>query len=264
MWKEILNPYELAVKELLVKFEHLVKEHHDKGFYSSIERVEGRVKSIASILDKCQKKGISIDDVTKKIEDIAGVRIICQFVEDIDRVVEILHRRTDIEIKQEKNYVKNPKESGYRSYHMIVWYIVQTMEGPKRIMVEIQIRTMAMNYWATIEHSLQYKYKLHMPKEVEERLLKASEATVLLDKEMSQVRLEIMDAQNAFQHQAKLVADILNTIQSMYRVANAREMAKISDEFYRIYSMNNFEQLERFHKQLDIIAEGYRTQSIDE
>ena len=264
MWKEILNPYELAVKELLVKFEHLVKEHHDKGFYSSIERVEGRVKSIASILDKCQKKGISIDDVTKKIEDIAGVRIICQFVEDIDRVVEILHRRTDIEIKQEKNYVKNPKESGYRSYHMIVWYIIQTMEGPKRIMVEIQIRTMAMNYWATIEHSLQYKYKLHMPKEVEERLLKASEATVLLDKEMSQVRLEIMDAQNAFQHQAKLVADILNTIQSMYRVANAREMAKISDEFYRIYSMNNFEQLERFHKQLDIIAEGYRTQSIDE
>ena len=264
MWKEILNPYELAVKELLVKFEHLVKEHHDKGFYSSIERVEGRVKSIASILDKCQKKGISIDDVTKKIEDIAGVRIICQFVEDIDRVVEILHRRTDIEIKQEKNYVKNPKESGYRSYHMIVWYTVQTMEGPKRIMVEIQIRTMAMNYWATIEHSLQYKYKLHMPKEVEERLLKASEATVLLDKEMSQVRLEIMDAQNAFQHQAKLVADILNTIQSMYRVANAREMAKISDEFYRIYSMNNFEQLERFHKQLDIIAEGYRTQSIDE
>ena len=147
---------------------------------------------------------------------------------------------------------------------MIVWYTVQTMEGPQKIMVEIQIRTMAMNYWATIEHSLQYKYKLHMPKEVEERLLRASEATVLLDKEMSQVRLEIMDAQNAFQHQAKLVADILNTIQSMYRVANAREMAKISDEFYRIYSMNNYEQLERFHKQLDSIAEGYRTQSINE
>ena len=264
MWREILNPYELAVKELLVKFEHLVKEHHDKGFYSSIERVEGRVKTIASIIDKCQKKGISLDDVTKKVEDIAGVRIICQFVEDIDRVVEILHRRTDFEIKQEKDYVKNPKDSGYRSYHMIVWYTVQTMEGPQKIMVEIQIRTMAMNYWATIEHSLQYKYKLHMPKEVEERLLRASEATVLLDKEMSQVRLEIMDAQNAFQHQAKLVADILNTIQSMYRVANAREMAKISDEFYRIYSMNNYEQLERFHKQLDSIAEGYRTQSINE
>ena len=263
MWREILNPYELAVKELTCKFNHLIKEHHDKGYYSSIERVEGRVKSIASILDKCQKKGISIDDVTTKIEDIAGVRIICQFVEDIERVVELLHRRSDIKVKQEKDYIKTPKESGYRSYHMIVWYTVETMDGPKEIMVEIQIRTMAMNYWATIEHSLQYKYKMHIPQEIQERLLKASGATLLLDKEMSQVRLEIMDAQNAFQHQAKVVADILNTIQNMYRVANTREMAKIQDEFYQIYSMNNLEQLERFHKQLDALAEGYRTQSID-
>ena len=87
MWREILNPYELAVKELTTKFEHLIKEHHAKGFYSSIELVQGRVKTISSILDKCQKKGISIDDVTTKIEDIAGIRIICQFVEDIERVV---------------------------------------------------------------------------------------------------------------------------------------------------------------------------------
>ncbi len=264
MWREILNPYELAVKELTCKFNHLIKEHRDRGYYSSIERVEGRVKTISSILDKCQKKGISIDDVTAKIEDIAGVRIICQFVEDIERVVELLHQRSDIRIKREKDYVKEPKDSGYRSYHMIVEYTVQTMEGPKDILVEIQIRTMGMNYWATIEHSLQYKYKMHIPAEIQERLLKASEATVVLDREMSQVRLEIMDAQNAFKRQAKVVADILNTIQNMYRVANSREMAKIQDEFYQIYSMNNLEQLERFHKQLDTLAEGYRTQSIDE
>ena len=264
MWRQILNPYELAVKELKIKFEHLIKEHHAKGFYSSIELVQGRVKTISSILDKCQKKGISIDDVTTKIEDIAGIRIICQFVEDIERVVELLHKRSDIRIKTEKDYVKEPKDSGYRSYHMIVWYTVETMDGPKEIMVEIQIRTMAMNFWATVEHSLQYKYKMHIPKEIEDRLLKSAEAIVVLDKEMSQVRLEIMDAQNAFQHQAKVVADILNTIQNMYRVANAREMAKIQSEFYQIYSMNNLEQLERFYKQLDILAEGYRTQSIDE
>ena len=263
VWREILNPYQLAVQELTTKFEHLIKEHHDRGYYSSIERVEGRVKTIASILDKCQKKGISIDDVTTKIEDIAGIRIICQFVEDIERVVELLHKRKDIRIKQEKDYVSSPKESGYRSYHMIVWYTVETMDGPKDIMVEIQIRTMAMNFWATVEHSLQYKYKMHIPKEIEERLIKSAEAIVVLDKEMSQIRLEIMDAQNAFQHQAKVVADILNTIQNMYRVANAREMSKIQDEFYQIYSMNNLEQLERFNKQLDVLAEGYRTQSIE-
>ena len=264
MWREILNPYELAVEELTCKFNHLIKEHHDRGFYSSIERVEGRVKAISSILDKCQKKGISLDEVTTKIEDIAGIRIICQFVEDIERVVELIHKRSDIEIKQEKDYINAPKNTGYRSYHMIIWYTVETMDGPKRIMVEIQIRTMAMNFWATVEHSLQYKYKMHIPKEIEERLSKSAEAIVMLDKEMSQVRLEIMDAQNAFQHQAKVVADILNTIQNMYRVASTREMAKIHDEFYQIYSMNNLEQLERFHKQLDTIAEGYRTQSIDE
>lgn len=263
MWREILNPYELAVNELTCKLNHLIKEHHDKGYYSSIERVEGRVKSISSILDKCQKKGISMDEITTKIEDIAGVRIICQFVEDIERVVWLLHRRSDMRIKQEKDYVSSPKKSGYRSYHMIVWYTVETMEGPREIMVEIQIRTMAMNYWATIEHSLQYKYKMHIPEEIQERLLNASEATVLLDKEMSQVRLEIMDAQNAFQHQAKVVADILNMIQNMYRVANIREMEKIQTEFYQIYSMNNLEQLERFRTQLDFLAEGYRTQAID-
>lgn len=257
MWREILNPYELAVKELTTKFDHLIKEHHDKGYYSSIERVEGRVKTVVSILEKCQKKGISIDDVTEKIEDIAGVRIICQFVEDIGRVVELLRQRSDLEIKKEKDYVSEPKDSGYRSYHMIVWYTVEMLDGPKRIMVEIQIRTMGMNYWATIEHSLQYKYKMHMPKEIQERLLKASDATVLLDKEMSQVRLEIMDAQNAFQHQAKVVADILNTIQGMYRIMNAKEMEKIQDEFYHIYSMNNLEQLECFRKRLDGMAEKY-------
>lgn len=264
MWREILIPYELAVKELTLKFNHLIKEHHDKGYYSSIEQVDGRVKTISSILDKCRKKGISIEDVTTKIEDIAGIRIICQFVEDIERVVELLHNRSDIEIKQEKDYVKEPKDSGYRSYHMIVWYTVETMDGPKRIMVEIQIRTMAMNFWATVEHSLQYKYKMHIPKEIEERLLKSAEAVVVLDKEMSQVRLEIMDAQNAFQKQAKLVADILNTIQNMYRVAEADEMSRIQDEFYQIYSMNNLEQLEQFHRKLDTLAEGYRAQALNE
>lgn len=264
MWREILNPYELAVKELTTKFNHLIKEHHDKGYYSSIEQVEGRVKSISSILEKCHKKGISIDEITEKLEDIAGIRIICQFVEDIERVVELIRHRNDMEIKQEKDYIREQKDSGYRSYHIIVWYTINTIEGPKKIMVEIQIRTMAMNFWATIEHSLQYKYKMHMPEEIQERLLRASEATVLLDREMSQVRLEIMDAQNAFQHQSRVVADILNTIQNMYRVANAREMQKIQDEFYRIYSMNNLEQLQRFYKQLDNIAAGYRAQSIDE
>lgn len=262
LWREILNPYELAVKEVTTKFEHLVKEHRDRGLYCPIERVEGRVKTISSILDKCQKKRIPLEDMEERLLDLAGVRIICQFVEDIDKVVEIIHKRHDMEVYQERDYIRDMKTSGYRSYHMIVHYTVYTLDGPKKLKVEIQIRTMAMNFWATVEHSLQYKYKYNIPDHIKDRLLGAADAIIALDNEMSTVRSEIMDAQNSFRIQANIVSDILNNIQNLYRVANKREIVKIQDEFYRIYIMNDIDQLERFNKQLDMIAEGYRAQDI--
>ena len=261
LWREILNPYDLAVKELTVKFEHLIQEHRQQGLYSPIEQVDGRVKTISSILDKAQKKNIPINEIEEKLEDIAGIRIICQFVEDIQKVVEIIRSRTDMKVIEEKDYVSNMKNSGYRSYHMIVEYTVETLNGPKCIHAEIQIRTLAMNFWATIEHSLQYKYKKNIPDHIREKLSSAADAIIVLDQEMSQVRSEIMDAQNAFQIQANLVADILNTIQNLYQLANKREIAKIQDEFYRIYKAEDLDQLRRFQKQLDVIAEGYRAQS---
>ena len=262
LWREILNPYELAVKELMTKFNHLIKEHRDRGLYSPIVQVEGRVKSISSILEKCQKKKIDLEDIEERISDLAGVRIICQFVEDIDKVVEIIRGRKDMEIKQERDYIRQMKTSGYRSYHMIIYYTVDTLDGPKRLQVEVQIRTMAMNFWATVEHSLQYKYKRNIPDHIRERLLNAADAIIVLDNEMSTVRSEIMDAQISFQIQANIVADILNNIQNLYKVANKREILKIQDEFYRIYAMNDIDQLERFDKQLDMIAEGYRAQTL--
>ena len=261
LWKEILDPFELAVKELTVKFNHLIYEHRARGLYSPIEQVHGRVKAISSILDKAQKKKIRLEDIEEKLDDIAGIRIICQFVEDIEKVVEIIHNRTDMTVKNEKDYITNTKESGYRSYHMIVYYEVQTLKGCKRIKVEIQIRTLAMNFWSTIEHSLQYKYKGSMPEHIRKKLMNASDAILLLDNEMSAVRSEIMDAQNSFQIQANLVSDILNNIQNLYHLANKREIVRIQDEFYHIYGTNALEQLRRFHKQLDIISEGYRAQS---
>ena len=194
------------------------------------------------------------------MEDLAGVRIICQFEEDIDTVAAIIRKRTDMEVKSEKNYLTHIKQSGYRSYHMILYYTVETIHGPKRLQVEIQIRTMAMNFWATIEHSLQYKYKGDMPPHVAERLSKASDAIISLDHEMSSVRNEIMDAQNSSQMQSNLVKDILNNIENLYRVSSEREVSKIQDEFLRVFKTKDLRQLERFHRQLDIIAEGYRAQ----
>lgn len=262
LWREILEPYTLAVEELKVKFKHMIGEYRRAGEYSPIEQVTGRVKTISSILEKTQKKGILLDDIEREIEDIAGVRIICQFVEDIYKVAELIKNRRDMKIKSEKDYILHQKDSGYRSYHMIVRYSVETVKGPKTIPVEIQIRTLAMDFWATVEHSLQYKYKEHMPGRLRERLHNSAETIVILDKEMSSVRDEIMDAQNSFQIKANIISDILNNIQNLYKVANKREVVKIQDEFFRIYNTEDMELLEKFNRELDVISEGYQAQSL--
>lgn len=262
LWREILNPYDLAVKELLVKFEHMIYEHRSSGLYSPIEQVKGRVKTIASILDKAQKKNIPVDKIQEELLDIAGIRIICQFVEDIEKVVEIIRNRTDMEIVTERDYIKNMKDSGYRSYHIIVRYEVQTLEGSRKIPVEIQIRTLAMDFWSTIEHSLQYKYKMNIPEHISEKLMNSANAIITLDNEMSAVRSEIMDAQNSQQIHTRLVSDILNNIQNLYRIANKREILKIQDEFYQIYELHDIDRLQKFSRELDIIAEGYRAQAL--
>ena len=262
LWRELLEPYELAVDELVVKFNHLILASRKAGGYSPIEQVNGRVKTISSILEKCQKKGIDFENFEEKVDDIAGIRIICQFVEDIYKVVEIIHNRTDMKIRNERDYISNTKESGYRSYHINVLYTVESLKGPKEIQVEIQIRTLAMNFWAIIEHSLQYKYKENMPVALRERLQRAAEAINVLDEQMASVRDEIMDAQNSFNIKANMVAEILTTIQNLYKVANKREVVKIQEEFFRIYNEGDLNELAKFDKELDVIAEGYRAQSL--
>ncbi len=263
LWKELLDPYEQAVSELVTKFRNLKKEHKKKNLYSPIESVDGRVKTVSSILDKMRKKNISFEQLEEGVEDIAGIRIITQFVEDIETVAKLIGQRSDMTVIQEKDYLKNQKKSGYRSFHLIVLYTIQTVDGPKQLQVEIQIRTMAMNFWATTEHSLQYKYKGEIPEHVAQQLIKASEAIEVLDKEMSEVRSEIMDAQIDSRIQTNLVQDILRNIENLYRKANKREIIKIQTEFYRIYALHDLDALERFSRQLDILAEGSHAQSVD-
>ena len=262
LWRSILCPYELAVRELIVKFEHIISEQRENDLYSPIEQVSGRVKSVSSILEKMQRKHIPMERMEEEVEDIAGIRIICQFEEDIETVASLIQNRSDMTIKSEKNYLKHVKQSGYRSLHLIIYYTVETLNGPRKLQAEIQIRTMAMDFWATIEHSLQYKYKGDMPPHVAERLTNAADAIILLDQEMSSVRDEIMDAQNSSQMQSNLVKDILNNIENLYRVSSEREITKIQTEFLRVFHTKDLKQLERFHRQLDIIAEGYRAQAV--
>ena len=263
LWKEILSPYEQAVDELLVKFNHIIMQYKSMGKYSPIESVTGRVKTVSSIIDKLQKKNIPMDRIVEEMDDIAGIRIMCQFTEDISKVVEIIRGRQDMRIREEKDYIANAKASGYQSYHIILDYDVYTVNGCTTIQAEIQIRTMAMNFWATIEHSLQYKYRKGIPEDIRAKLKNAADATVALDREMSYVRGEIMDAQNSNRRRASIVSDILNNIENLYRTMNKREVGKIQDEFFRVYQSDDVALLERFNRQLDVLSESYRAQSLD-
>lgn len=197
-WDLFLAPYKQAIDEMKVKLKGMRSQFTMQSEHSPIEFVTGRVKPIASILDKATRKGFSLEKLEEEMQDIAGVRMMCQFVDDIYRVVELLRIRNDFEIVEERDYISTKKRSGYRSYHVVIRYPVQTIEGEKKILVEIQIRTLAMNFWATIEHSLNYKYSGQFPQEIKERLVRAAEAAYLLDAEMSQIRGEIQEAQAIF------------------------------------------------------------------
>jgi putative GTP pyrophosphokinase len=197
-WDLFLAPYKQAVEELKVKLKGMRSQFELQGNYSPIEFVTGRVKPIASILDKANQKGIPLERLESEMQDIAGLRMMCQFVDDISKVVELIRKRNDFEIVEERNYITHKKASGYRSYHVVIRYPVQTIQGEKKILAEIQIRTLAMNFWATIEHSLNYKYKGQFPEDIRMRLQRAAEAAFRLDEEMSLIRGEIQEAQAFF------------------------------------------------------------------
>ena len=197
-WDEFLVPYKQAVEELKVKLRGIRKQFTLEDDRSPIEFVTGRVKPVPSILDKMETKRIPRERIQQDMQDIAGLRMMCQFVDDIKIVVEILRKRKDFKIVEEKDYISHKKPSGYRSYHVVIEYPVQTIHGERKLLAEIQIRTLAMNFWATIEHSLNYKYNGDFPEVIQTRLQRAAEAAFRLDEEMSLIREEIQEAQLFF------------------------------------------------------------------
>lgn len=260
-WQMMLIPYHQAVEELKIKFKGIRKEFIKLDEYSPIEFVTGRVKKISSMLEKAKKKDIPLDQVEEKIEDIAGIRIMCQFAEDIYKVMDIIKARDgkDLYIVEERDYITNTKASGYRSYHIIIKYPVQTTKGEKLIFAEIQIRTLAMNFWATIEHSLRYKYKQNMPAHLQERLNKAAQAACLLDQEMAEIREEVLKAQEGFQGESNVIGDIFTNIQVMAKKNLSEDMNETYEMFWRLWEENNLEKLRMFNIQLeDKIRQNYQ------
>ncbi len=232
-WKKLLQPYEQAVEELKVKFKAIRKEYRDMSEYSPIEFITGRVKKISSIIEKSTRNNIDESQIEEQMEDIAGIRIMCQFQDDIYSVVNIIRNRDgkDLKIVYEKDYIRNEKTSGYKSYHMIILYPVQTAYGEKEILAEIQIRTLAMNFWATIEHSLNYKYKANMPENIRVRLKASAEAAAKLDLEMCEIRNEIIHAQLMFEEKSNVIRDIVDTIRVLNSTGDQDQAMLFQEEF---------------------------------
>ncbi|MDR0200362.1 MAG: GTP pyrophosphokinase family protein [Streptococcaceae bacterium] len=197
-WEEFLDPYVQTVGELKIKLRGVRKQFLKKNQYSPIEFVTGRVKRRDSIVAKALKRGYD-EAHLGEMEDIAGIRVMVQFVEDIYDVLALIRKRSDFQVLEERDYIRNQKESGYRSYHVIVSYTIDTIAGPHHVLAEIQIRTLAMNFWATIEHSLNYKHRGDIPGDVRKRLSRAAEMAYALDNEMSAIREEIQEAQQLFE-----------------------------------------------------------------
>ncbi|MEW9121828.1 MAG: GTP pyrophosphokinase family protein [Thermotaleaceae bacterium] len=259
-WNKILIPYEQAVEELKVKLKGIRNELREISEYSPIEFVTGRVKKVSSILEKAKKYNVPDDEIEEKIEDIAGIRIMCQFVDDIYRVIDLIRQRDgkDLRIVYEKDYLHNQKESGYRSYHMIIRYPVQTAFGEKEILAEIQIRTLAMNFWATIEHSLHYKYQENIPDKIRERLKKSAEAAHLLDEEMCEIRDEVINAQKLFELKSNAVSSIVNNIQLLNLIGKKTEAREFQERFEELWEKGSIEDLNELLNTIRYVVARYQ------
>ncbi len=259
-WDRALLPYEQAVDELIVKFKNLDASYRRLNMASPIELVEGRVKRLSSMLEKAQRKKILSENIEEYLEDIAGVRIICRFVEDIDKVMEIIRKRdgVDLEILKEHDYVANAKASGYRSYHVIVAYPVISATGYKKVTCEIQIRTLAMNFWATIEHSLKYKYQGKLPEHLQQRLISCADAAAKLDAEMSEIRGEVTEVENGIESKNRIIDMILERLQALYNCADLDQVTELNRTFFELYEKGDMDGLNELYRQLNVMASAYR------
>jgi putative GTP pyrophosphokinase len=257
-WKTFLIPYEQAVEELKVKFRSIRKEYRRKSEYSPIEFITGRVKEISSILEKANKFNIPLDKIGYEMEDIAGIRIMCQFVDDIEKVVDIIRARKDMQLIYEKDYVTNVKESGYRSYHVIIKYPVNMADGQRDILAEFQIRTLAMNFWATIEHSLNYKYKHQIPDDIKIKLKSAADAAFQLDQQMLEIKDEIKDAQKLFEVKSSLVSDIMNNILTLSSMGKLAESTRFQTQLNKLIEGGEVFELSSLLKSTEKILDMYR------
>ena len=188
----LLMNYQCAVMEVETKFNILNNRLSLQGEHNPIESIKSRVKSLDSIIRKLEKLNlpIAIESVEENLKDVAGVRVVCSFVDDIYRIEECFLAQEDVTLINRKDYIKNPKPSGYRSLHLIVKTPIYTENGKKDMYVEVQMRTIAMDFWASLEHKLRYKKNLNpaTAEELAKELEACAEVSAKLDEQMLRIR----------------------------------------------------------------------------
>ena len=192
-WKTIMFLYTSALKEVGTKLEILNDEFQHVHQYNPIEHIKTRVKTPESIVKKLRRYGYetSIENMVKYVNDIAGVRLICSFTSDIYRLAEMIGNQSDLKVLAIKDYIKRPKASGYKSYHMLVSVPIFLSDSVVDTKVEIQIRTIAMDFWASLEHKLKYKKHIKKAESISDELFYCAELISQLDGRMQQIREKI-------------------------------------------------------------------------
>ena len=189
-WKEVMLIYGSALKQIGTKLEILNDEFQHVHSYNPIEHIKMRIKSMQSIMDKLERKNIpySFDNVMANINDIAGIRVICSFTSDIYKIAKMLASQNDMNVLEIKDYIKNPKPNGYRSLHQILEIPVFLKEGKTFVKVEVQFRTIAMDFWASVDHKLRYKKNVTNEEEIMEKLRICADSITAIDEEMQKIR----------------------------------------------------------------------------
>lgn len=190
---ELMMQYECAVREVETKLNVLNDEFSTLYNYNPIETIKTRVKDPISIIEKMKRKGLkpSIENIEKNLNDIAGLRVICSFPEDIYAIADILTEQDDITLIQRKDYIANPKPNGYRSLHLIIEIPIFLSTGKKLMRAEVQFRTIAMDFWASLDHKLKYKHNIRNTEEISADLRKCADSIAELDARMQEIHNRI-------------------------------------------------------------------------
>ena len=196
---ELMLKYNFALQLLETQFNILIKEFEFKNKYNPVEHMKSRLKTEKSIIDKLNKKGyeVTTKNMILHVHDIIGIRIVCSFLDDVYDIVDIIKSSKQFKIKEEKDYIKNPKTTGYMSYHLIVLVPIYLNETVEHVEAEIQIRTSAMDFWASLEHKIYYKFEGNAPQYISRDLRECSEIVSMLDAKMLQFNEAIIEARAA-------------------------------------------------------------------